>query len=68
MLLITSAEHSAEMRRLGRMRNEAIRHHDLSAELAIKLKVREVDRIFGVQSALTGSTQAQKAQRPKLAG
>lgn len=34
------------MRRLERMRNEAIRHHDRSADIDIRLKAREINRTF----------------------
>jgi hypothetical protein len=46
MRLISAVQYASEMRRLERMRNEALRHHDRSAELQIKLKVREVNRTF----------------------
>jgi hypothetical protein len=46
MRLISAVQYAFEMRRLERMRNEALRHRDRSAELEIKLKVREVNRTF----------------------
>ena len=46
MRLISAASYAAEMRRLERMRNEAIRHHDRSAEVEIRLKTREINRTF----------------------
>ncbi|MBM0204260.1 hypothetical protein JNW90_14930 [Micromonospora sp. STR1s_5] len=46
MRLISAAQYTTEMRRLERIRNEAIRRHDRCAELEIKLKIREVNHIF----------------------
>jgi hypothetical protein len=46
MRLISAAQYASEMRRLERMRNEAIRHQDRSAQLEIRLKIREINRTF----------------------
>ena len=43
---ISAAEYLAEMRRLEAIRNEALRHHDRFAVLAVQLQLNVVHRVF----------------------
>jgi hypothetical protein len=46
MRVISTAQYAAEMRRVKRMRDEAIRYQDRSAQMEIRLMVRQINRTF----------------------